>query len=264
MFIFFANIPLYAIEGGPAVSKIYNLSFQKNKIGIVLDIDRTSSDFSAKESLRYAVYEANKIKILSAQDFKAEFPEVKKIEIFNRDYSPPDEKIEDTKGNLYKIKYSKCESPEEGDTICTKVSIKVDGKDILLDLTKDGISKSGTKIVSIERWGNQLWMGFAQRGENSLYGDGVGVIEISSGKLIKKIYNQRSVNTALDDARPLATIIKKDPEQEVMWIGGSYGLYSYDQKMNLIHTCNLLVAYIGKDGANQTALKDRLEFTCDK
>lgn len=265
LIIFFITLPsnvLLAMEGGHAFPKIYSLEFQKDKIGLVFDIDKTSKQRVANDNtLRFGIYEDNKMKIISLKDFKTQFPTIKKVNGFSEDYETK-KNFKDNDGKNYEVKYSNCKDQEEGDSVCTKIEIVFEKESILLDFKDE--QKNRGKITNLNRWGNNLLASFAHYGESGPYGRGVAVIDVNTKKITRFIYDERSFKVKLDDSRSLATIIKKDPSKEIMWIGGSYGLYGYDFNLNLVHTCNLLVSYIDFDKKEMEIFKDRLEFTCDK
>jgi hypothetical protein len=259
-YYFYCSIPGFAIEGGWAFPKIYNLSFQNDKVGIILDLDKTAKQNLADDrTLRYASYDYEKINIIEKDIFKKQFFETKKIVKFESHY-PESIQLKDSSGKVYNLKYIECSKPEEGSDECKKLSIEIDKKTIMLNMKKNDLED---RLIALERWGDYLWLGFLSYGESSEYGRGVAIMDVKTGVIVKKVYESRSINVSPDNASAIATVIKKDPNKAIMWIGGSYGLYGYDAHFNLIKSCNLLGTYVSNEKP-LGVFKDRFDFTCDK
>jgi hypothetical protein len=258
-FIFFSN-SAYTFEGGFVVAKIYNIEVKNEKLGIALDIDKTSKGRVLEDVIKYAIYTDGKIELISKKDYGNEFSQELNSENMEKNIFP--EKVKDSDGNAYNIRYLNCKDQSEGERLCNRAIIEVDHTDIDINLLADNISKVGCRITTVERIGNLLLFSCTLRGEFNYRGNGVSVLDITAKKIIKNLYLKRSIAVASDNAKPLATVIKKI--KDILWVGGSYGIYGYDTNLNLIHACNLLVSYLDVDKNGKEILKDRFEFYCDK
>lgn len=211
---------IYSMEESPSYPIFYELDFQKENVGFILENGDRPRVPSAALEMVYGIFSNKKIEILTVKTFKEKFPKAKMTNEDPVNYYG-DSIVTTQNGTGYKVKYSACTKTGETDDVCRKLAITVDKKLINIDLKLSKIC-DGCRIIAVERWGNNLWMSFAFRNEYEPDGHGVHVLDIKKGKVIGSVKKRSD----------LFTVIKKDPANEIMWVAGSSGLYGYDSKIN--------------------------------
>jgi hypothetical protein len=192
------------------------IEFNKDQVGIIFN-NGTQNNAPDMDHLVYGAIENKNIKILTASEYKTQFPTVKSLDKFER--NDPNQE--------YKLKYKGCVPSPEVEATCKSVDITVGKKVLNINFKKMKICDS-CSIFYIEKWKNTLWIGFTFQSEYWLDGDGVYVLDITKKNNIKAV-----------NSKFLATIIKKDPNGKIMWIGGPQGIEAYDENLKLIHSCAL-------------------------
>lgn len=211
----FYSISIFASPEAEPFADFKAIEFNKGKIGIIFN-NGVQNNGPELNNLVYGFIENKDIKVLSVNEFKTQFPKVRSLTNFPP-YKPD---------KTFKLKYNECAPNDETEEICKSVDINIGKKAININFKKMGICDS-CKILQIERWKNNLWISFAFQSEYWLAGHGVYVLDVS-----KKENNIKTINSNY-----LVTLMKKDPNGKIMWIGGSHGINAYNSEAKLIISC---------------------------
>lgn len=195
----------------------YSIDFAKGKLGIIT-IEVKGKD---APKARYFSVDSKKWKPseLKREQYLASFPKAPEIKVV--DFRPAE--IHGTTAT-FKPTYEKCEDAEGGGApTCNEYSIAIGSRKVELPL-KDSC-QFGCNVVSADQWGEQLWLGLGAMGEEKPEEIGLQVFDL---KTMKRVHRR-------DGSLPY--VIRKDPVENAVWVGGSQGVYRYDKKFKVTRSC---------------------------